>query len=236
MPPTNHLRSDSPLYLTLLEHPFAIAWKPACSAATTSTPWLRAQLPIGSNWSLIARSIVNLAPPNQRAPSASRSFPQLWLHPDRQFADSAEQRHTHLTANLALYLREVATFLLYARSATCVFVDVQMRSTLRPRSLPIGVPGMDTEAATTTTGILILCLGHFDGWLAVVCGFDLRRCPGDPVLAVLAQTHLCALSGAAIQRHGERTHSRSVRHRSNRTVTKLDKHKSSEVQQRARNL
>jgi hypothetical protein len=121
-------------------------------------------LPIGSKWSLIAKAIVNLAPPNQCAPSASRSFPQFLLHPDRQFAHTAEPRHTHLTGNLALYLREVVTFLLSAISAACVVFDVQVLSTLRPRSLPIGVPGVETEAATRTPGMLILCL-----WLSMNC-------------------------------------------------------------------
>lgn len=139
MPPTNQLRSDSPLYLTLLEHPCAIARKPVYSAATTPAPWLRAQL-------------------------ASQSFPQFWLHPDRQFAHSAEQSDTNLSGNIALYLRELTTFLLSSRSAACVVVGVQTLPALWPRLLPIVVPGGDTEAAATTPEMLILRL-----WLSMDC-------------------------------------------------------------------
>lgn len=144
MPPPNQLRSDSPLYSTLLERPCGMVWEHFYSSATTPSPWLRAQLPTGSKWSLISKALVNLVSPGQCAPSAaastrglthtSQSFPQSWLYPDRQFAHLAEQRHANLSNNIALSLRKLTAFLLSDKSAACVVVDVQMLLTSRRHS------------------------------------------------------------------------------------------------------
>jgi hypothetical protein len=121
-----------------------MVWEHFYSSATTPSPWLRAQLPTGSKWSLISKALVNLASPGQCAPSAaestrgltqaSQSFPQSWLYPDSQFAHLAEQRHTNLSNNIALSLRKLTAFLLSDKSAACVVVDVQMLLTSRRHS------------------------------------------------------------------------------------------------------
>jgi hypothetical protein len=270
----------------LLEHPCAVAWNQVFSAVTTPTPWLRAQLPTGSKWSLISKALVTLASPTPCAPSASQSFPQFWLHPDRQFAHAAQQRHTNLSNNIALYLRELTSFLLSGKSVACVIVDVQMLSTGRPRSheqlaepleclrtnprnnnelcfrelltflwsgtpaaravtdtevrftlwhgwLPIVVPRVDTEAATTAPEMLTLCPWLSLDGLPWFVRLILESSSPGLVPEVGAQTHLRALSRTPIWQYGELEHSSSVHHRSNRTVATLDKNKSSEVQQHA---
>ncbi len=229
LPRSNHLRSDSPLYFTLLEHPCAVAWNQVYSAATTPS----AQLPTGSKWSLISKSLVDLASPNQCAPSASQSFPQFWLHPDRQFAHLAEQRPTTLSRNVAIYLRELTSFLLSGKSAACEVADTEARFTLRHRSLSVVVARVDTEVATTTPAMLTLCLWlSLDGLQWFVCLIFESSGPGL-VFEVGAKTHLRELSRASVWQHDELAHSHSLRHRSNRTAAKLDDNKSSAVQQHA---
>jgi hypothetical protein len=140
----NQLRFDSPLYFTLLERPCGVVWKHFYSSATTPSPWLRAQLPTGSEWLLISKALVNLASPGQCASSAaestrgltqaSQSFPQSWVYPENQFAHLAEQRHPNLSHNIALSLRKLTAFLLSDNSAACVVVDVQLLLTSRRHS------------------------------------------------------------------------------------------------------
>jgi hypothetical protein len=279
----------------LLEHPCAIAWKPVYSAATTPAPWLRAQLPIDSKRSLIAKALVDFASPDQCAPSAresacgltqvSSSFPPLWLHPGRQFAHPAEQRYTSLIGNIEPHFHELTASLRLRKSAASVVVDVQMPSTSRchsyeqlarlldclsahlrgnsevswcelTASLLCGKPPacdvLDVDVSSIPASdpssievpddaasrlVLRMEVRTRYPWLATdglpwfVC-LMLESSSTGLTFEVVEQTHLCTPSRALILRHGELSHSHSVRHRSNRTVAQLDENKPPEVQQR----
>jgi hypothetical protein len=110
MPPANDLRSDSPLYFTLLEDRHAAALKETYKAAITSARWFRTLL-IGYNGSLFSMGLCNNREerPSGRlyasSPKVSPVQPlrrmkcgsiaggfrwlAYWLHPDRQSAHPA---------------------------------------------------------------------------------------------------------------------------------------------------
>ncbi len=127
---------------------------------------------------------------------------------------------------------ELTASLLFGQPPACD-VLVAVPRIPPPDSWAAAVPGERCESAGTAHEVRTLYPWlSMDGLPWFVC-LIFEGVGEVRLLAVLAQTHLRALSRAAIWQRGGLAHSRSVRHRSNRTVTKLDENKSPEVQQRA---